>query len=708
MWAGAFLLVLATAGPLSRPDDGLDRLVERLTAPQAAERWRAERELAAQLRPEDLGDLGAILEVAGAEQRLRIAAALGSRDEHMGLAAALAADLRVRLREVGEWAILAALGRWREGLQAQPLRAEPLAGALARQAGRQRTARFRLEGGISLAQALDALFEHAQPPVAIVIDPALRSTPIAAPGAWESLEGTWTELLDGLVATRAIGMDAAFVIDEDQSELAQVVFVRLTRPELVGIDPPDAQIARWMRDAQSRVGPVAARGARALGECGWPAALDWLGRRWVASADPAALAGLVVAARRGSLSPALLDPVRYRELCAALRLRVERAGVAPTQAELEAPRVEEDPLAHVTPEEVGAALGQAGARLADGSSAIEVLLADCGPRRPRWTWLALGVAGELGVPHPRLRAVAGALLTDDLRGLDDPAAGELQRRALAAWAAAVGSEPSAPSPSRTPGLLGSCRGLGEARELLRALLRSGADLGLEPLPPGASDLARAVRAAWLVADGRMDLGPQALATELDDAAILSPARRQRLLDDMGTLLGDVALDRGPAVDGALELVRSRPDLERSGAELAARCGRLEAVAHGGVLTDAIAALGKDQVDPRLLADLGTGPVGLRAQDLLLARLELGVTDPALHDPTVVEALGQVVLALLAGERDVEALALRSRARRAAREDSRTPAAQAVLGGDWPGIPGPPPLHLEPPTAVPIDRLPPGG
>lgn len=701
MWTGLTAVVLgALAGPAAADDDDLAALVERLAAPVAAERWRAERELGRALAPEDLPALLELVEAAGAEQRLRIAAALGARDEHVGLAAGLAADLRRRPREVGEWALGAALGRWRAGLQAQPLRGEPLFAALEREAAKERTQRFRIERGADLVEALDALGQATTLPVPIVVDPALRGTPTAAAGHWEALEGTWVELLTGLVAERGVGLDAAFALDEEQPDFARLVYVRLTRPELAGIDPPDAQVARWMRDAASNVGPIAARGARALGECGWPAALDWLGERWRTRADPAALAGLVVAARRGHVAPALLDPGRYRDLCRALAARLAPRPIPqPGDAAAPAGRVEDDPLAHVRPEEVAAALGRAGARLGDGTAAIDVLLGGFRAADAPWQWMAMGIAGELGVRHPLIEVVGAALLTDE-RAEQTVRPGALQRRALEAWGASLGADPPAPTPSRADDVLATATGREDARALLRALMRSGAPAPGGAPAAGATDLARAVRAAWQVADGRLDRGPAALVAELARLGGLGASARARRIEDLAALLRDAALDRESAVDGALAAARRDRTVASAATELAARVGRLEPAAHGPLLAGALAERGAGGLDAGLLVALATGPVGARAQELLLERLAAEVADPALHDPETARALGAVVRALLAAERDGEALGLRARVRRAVRADGDAPAARLVLDRAWPGSPGLEPEPLRPPSPSP--------
>src|SRR5258707_13937247 len=57
--------------------------------------------------------------------------------------------------------------------------------------------------------------------------------------------------------------------------------------------------------------------ARALAATGWPAALAFLERRWIEGDEPA-LEGLLLAAGRGRVAPALQEPQRQRALYARL------------------------------------------------------------------------------------------------------------------------------------------------------------------------------------------------------------------------------------------------------------------------------------------------------------------------------------------------------------------------------------------------------
>jgi hypothetical protein len=67
-------------------------------------------------------------------------------------------------------------------------------------------------------------------------------------------------------------------------------------------------IAEWCRDVlQYPDRPRGAGAARALAACGWPAALVWLERRWLALADQNARSGVLLAAGRGRVVHSLGD-----------------------------------------------------------------------------------------------------------------------------------------------------------------------------------------------------------------------------------------------------------------------------------------------------------------------------------------------------------------------------------------------------------------
>ena len=633
----------------------LDGALEALSSPEVALRAAAEWELGRLLDGASAASLAERIPGLGPEARLRLAAALGSRDRFMELAADLAIAPRDDVAVVGRWAIEASIERWAPGLQPIVVVGDPLSVRIDLAARDQRSKRWVVGPELPLERAVELLVAADTITLPLIVDPALMLAPPGGAGVRPSLEGTWPELLDDLTADPAVEIGGLLSLDDEGRE--RIVALLLSLDELVGIEPPDAQLTRWVTTVASASGsePEARAAARALVATGWPAARTWL-ERLHARGSAAALDGLLAAARRGWHSPALATPETHSRL-----LTITRATVASGS-----------PDAGLLLE----SLIGTGARLTDGRSALVTLLAEAGVGDSRWTHHALEVATRLGADDPELRRVVSTVL-------DDPTApGATLLVALEAWSASVGTGEVPPTPVALPALYSEVRDADSARRALRALVRSGC-VPPDGAPASTEPAVLALWTAWRL-ETLADVDP---ASEIG-ALVERMARGPRELQLAAAVLAGV----GPAGQAALragtESIRAGGDLGPIATELAVRGGWTVPLWEGAVLRRAELARGPDGVDSDLLAALATGPVGSRAIELLLARLTRMSLDPGLHDPRVLDALEAVIVELQAQERDSEAQALFTSVVRATRDGRESPARAVVRSGAWPRTPGP--------------------
>ncbi len=650
----ALLLWVGSLGPAPAAAGGSDLgpLLDALEAPTARARAEAERALAGALHFDAGADLVAALEGRGDEVLLRVASALAARDGLLEVAATLATDPREDLARIGRMAIEGAVDRWAPGLQPFLVGDTVLDLRLRELEGRDRSRRYLVPAALDLERVVELLARAARLPLPVVVDPALAEAPPAAASARETIEGTWTEVFDALRRSRGVDVGGLIRVDLDGAD--QLIGLLLTRDELVAASPPASLFARWVLQVASERDPQARRAAVALATSGWPAAVRWLGERHLRRGDRAAREGLLAAARRGVHVADLSVRDAYTRLVDDARGAVA-AGEPPASGLLEG-------------------LAGAGARLSDGGSAFDELLADAGAEDPRWSFHALAVCARIGAPSGRLVEVAGALLSDP----GTPA--EVAIAALEAWSACQRGEPPAPTPPAIDGLLARAVSPGAARALLRALLGAGC-----APPPRVFELdgwlPSAVAVAWLWQAGAADEARATLAQ-----ALARHAGDGQALREMGELLALL----GPVVLGSLgELTDPLRGEQPSGLaadRVAAHGGWLPAIRQGPLLIELERAGLARSVDPFLLASLVRGPAGDRARELLLERLSVIVGDPGLHDARVVEALREAVWSLLEAERDLEAQSLRAEAIGLTRLRPGAPAAEAIRSGAWPGAP----------------------
>lgn len=314
-----FVLAIVLAS-LQAPADTREALA-RLESDSGAERADAERWLSANLDARDFALVAEATTRGSLEARARLVHALGSDQRHFDLALLLSLDREPGVRRMGREALerqagswfgpavisgqarsdaaleLELYGRFAGRFSVRPLEhdLDELLDLLARLAPPARATALR-DGGLALA--VDSVL-YADPP-----DSALRAASQAL------LEGSFDELLFDALEGRGVRMQG-FGFDGPH-------------PWLCVLHAPDAgdataleHIWRWCREVgEYGDRPRGAGAARALAACGWPAPLAWLERRWLATRDRNALAGLLTAASRGRVVGSLCTGAMVGELVA--------------------------------------------------------------------------------------------------------------------------------------------------------------------------------------------------------------------------------------------------------------------------------------------------------------------------------------------------------------------------------------------------------
>ncbi len=309
-------------------DDVRARLAE-LSSPVASERVAAEQWLAERIGAADYPLVAEFLARADAEAQARLAQALGAHDAQLDLATLLASDDAPNARRAGEQALRRMVSRWDGAAKPEARSGERVWEEL----------RGRFEGVFALELGAADLDEHvellareapifvseggASRRVALVLDPPLFETlararaeaggaPRRTP-SWR--EGAFDTLLQALTQSNKAAVEA-FGFDGDAPWL------------WVHSAPADATanaaelVRSWCRSVV--LGRERTRGeaaARALAQCGWPAAMPWLTGLWLERNDGNALAGVLVGAARGRVAPALLRTAALDGLLAEFERR---------------------------------------------------------------------------------------------------------------------------------------------------------------------------------------------------------------------------------------------------------------------------------------------------------------------------------------------------------------------------------------------------
>jgi len=303
----AFALCLG----LAAFDGELAAWLERAGASDWAERERAQRWLATHLETADAGAVALRAASGDAEVRARLARAIGGQARLLELASRLALRTEPPAVELGREALREQILGFDPGAEAAPSEAADWLSELRRGLPELLGLSAELRAGPA-QNVLDLLARHASGAPPLVLDP--RALPARSPVEGTELAGTLPELLLQCASDRGLYV-RGFGFDPATEGRPWIL--------LAPLDPRGASaaelLAAWVTGAAdpAREADARASDARALAAVGWPAALEFLERRWVGG-DEAALDGLLLAAGRGRVVPALQDPQRQRTLYARL------------------------------------------------------------------------------------------------------------------------------------------------------------------------------------------------------------------------------------------------------------------------------------------------------------------------------------------------------------------------------------------------------
>ncbi len=661
-------LVLALLGARAVQGD-LAGALERLGAPSALERARAQAWIGLHARREDFPRLAAAARAADAEGRGRLARALATDDRHVGLAVLFALESAPELAAIGRGALEDAALRWSEELARTPLTGVELERRLARLAKRGAGAPFLLDLARPLETGVGLLRRRGGLSAGLVLDPDVGPRPPDPAALERPFGGAWDRVLLALARDNGVALEGFGLEDLDQPAPAARRWLRLAPLRGAGRETGAALLVRWcLRVAEPGDLERRRAAARALAACGWPAAVAWLEELWRERADEAALEGLVLAASVGRVAPALASEQGLR----ALRERAARALAEAVPGPAGADAVERaSELVH--------AAGALGCLDARGAPLAPVLLEGwdaCGARERWWRLAVLELAGCASGAEARCEALLRELL--DAPGT--PAAVRFQ--ALAAWCALepalvpldAGGAP--PALAGRDALVAAARRPDRAAELLAFLERAGVAADEAWRAPDAEGAALA--AAWQLAGEALEPAARSLVQAVAGGA---GERARELLD------GLVGRGQGPRAAAALARAAALAGDARGPLdEIAFRLGLLQ----GEALQAFLDARGPVVAlpDGLLGAWAVRGPDPAQAQELLLARLQEalgGGEGEALH-AALARSVEEALAGLFAAGRDAEAVRLAALARRLLDSYERSPLARELLQRGFPAPP----------------------
>ncbi len=665
---------LAFAGPEARAED-VGGALGRLASPRASERSGAQRWLAAHLGSDDLAVVSNAAQAGDAEVRARLVEALGGEDRLLGLAADLATSGKAEPASVGRAALIESAERWSTGSKKPGLVQSAAFAALREDHDRTLVVDALLAAG-PLDVLFDALARSGVDDLAIAVDPRCNQSA----GTVHATDGRLDSVLSDVLAARGLACRGFGLGDEEPAGAKRWIAI-VPRDSEARSNTAANLLSGWCLDVASVKGasagsagpadaPMRAQAARALSASGWPAAIAWLGDRWFAQDDAAALEGVLLAARRGRVAPVLLRPAAQSRL----RTVLERALTTPHDA---------------------------------GSNSGVDALANVGDATAVAT--ALGMTGTLG-PHgedlvaPALEGLVrldGRALYARLVELEQRAAvghdsvqalTELLTRAEVAPASqwlALGMLTRAASPPQRIGrpelFLAWCedtRHLAELSRMVRGLDLFPPDGWKRPddLPRAFSPRVRAtIASAWL-ARGDLDAAVDHVVAAIGD----EPAREE-LAAGLGASAKDIGI--GPLTqlfDRALARAPADPDALLRAAALSG------AAVSEDFAKRALALVAEPAVtrgDLLVLGALAAGPRGDDARPRLIAALRGGiVADDA------VAAVDRAVTELRAARDETVERAFVREARAAARAGSKEVRARLRLDA-WPAPPPGEPVHL---------------
>lgn len=616
--------------------------IERLSAPSALERARGERALVRELEGATTEQLVELLSAADAEPRRRVARALASRDEYLGLALEL---FGTPLEDVGRQAVRGLVARWAPDPLALPKHGNSLGRDLAQMVERENRDVFLAPRGMGVADAFHALDRQADSPLELVLDPGLKG----AATLTRDMSGGWYDLSLALARSQPRAELVGYGVDPFVPRAKRRGWIACVPRNLLARSASDV-LEAWCLAAIDEDPRTRTDGLRALVGTGWPAALIWAEAR-VRAGDLLARGVLLEAAARGDVSPVLTT----------------QSAVRRTLDEFDA-LIDENPRrAH---RRLAALFGQP-ATTPTGESLIDTLLdgfdeLSDASRTARW-WV-LAAWGSHGADAERVAELARAQLTRD----------DLSSEALEALIGALALR--GPGANRLPLALSARQTervlvVSEAHDLLRF-----ADAAVDPDPAGGASRP-ALCVSWLVGRGDVERAVEFTEARLAADAEFDPARALAIWQTAG--------EAGAIEPYCRRLALARGDEDPFVRRLRFLFGLLDPVEAGRFARAASippGGTGLATADLPVLAAIVSGPwveTAKRVVETLQAELLVRASQPDETEPptALLAAFDRILADFTAQGRDVELDPLLSVLERLMR---RAPAPWArELRGRWP-------------------------
>lgn len=671
------LALLAAAAPLIESGGARDDVpaqLARLDAPAAAERLDAQRWLSVHLARDDFPLVAERARAGGVEVCRRLAQAVGADDRNLGLAALLLTDRDPAVSEVGERALAERIAAWSASCRDRPLAPRTLPEGWS--GNRPRPLALDADS-VSLGELVDRLDRLGGGPAPLVLDPSLDPAVRAwiperprGPGsAPRSPTGSWSALLTQLTSLHGVSFEVLGQRGPEEAQASRArAWVRVCKrgdEGARGDGDTVGHLVGWMRGVLREHDPRwNAACARALATSGWPGAVRWLAERWGREGDPAALEGLLAAAARGRVAPALGPPARLRRLLTEADRRLAERGVGA--------------LAHA--ERLARALAQLPPLDPRGEPLVGVLLEDWATLGPGSRWVRLVALEGQGRADPRAARVCRDLLSR-------PGSSGLRIQALRTLLRVQPADAPPVALADPRALLARARRSGGLDELARLLVATAArPLEGERVGPGRTLEERGVVLVWAATTGARARALEALRASLAADGPVALARRLRGWEGLGL----AQPLRAVVAQGRAAFARANDDTPARLERFALHAGLLTAGEQRALfeqLTAGGTPGGEGLLDLGVLA-AAEGDVGARARGSIHAALRADVSAEELR-----RAVELAVAGLRRARRDAQNEDFQSRLRStAARTDH--PLRSFLLRLDWPPEERRPPLALE--------------